>query len=61
VEDRTMKRLLFACMLLVVALAGVLHANYIERERENDLTLTEAYKNLYPETLVFDPMTNYPF
>lgn len=56
-----MKRLLFACMLLVVALAGVLHANYIERERENDLTLTEAYKNLYPETLVFDPMTNYPF
>lgn len=56
-----MKRLLFVSMLLVLALAGVLHANHIERERENDLTLTEAYKDLYPETLAFDPMTHYPF
>jgi hypothetical protein len=56
-----MKRLLFACMLLVVALAGILHANYIERERESDLTITEAYKNLYPQTIAFDPMTHYPF
>ena len=56
-----MKKLLITCILLIVALAGVLHANYIERERENDLTITEAYKNLYPETLVFYPMTHYPF
>ena len=56
-----MKRQLFACMLLVVALAGVLHANHIERERENDLTITEAYKGLYPETLNFDPIIHYPF
>jgi len=56
-----MKRLLIACILLIVALAGVLHANYIERGRENDIALTEAYKNLYPETLVFYPMTHYPF
>jgi hypothetical protein len=56
-----MKRLLITCILLVVALAGVLHANYIERERENDIAITEAYKNLYPETLAFDPMTHYPF
>jgi hypothetical protein len=56
-----MKRLLIACILLIFALAGVLQGNYIERERANDITITEAYKDLYPETLVFDPMTNYPF
>jgi hypothetical protein len=56
-----MKRLLITCILLVVALGGVLHANYIERERENNTAITEAYKNLYPETLTFDPMTHYPF
>ena len=56
-----MKKLLSACILLTFTLAGVLHANYIERERENDIAITEAFKNLYPETLVFDPMTDYPF
>jgi hypothetical protein len=56
-----MKRLLIACILLVVALAGVLHGNYIESERVKDITISEAYKDLYPETLAFDPMTDYPF
>ena len=56
-----MKRLLIACILLVIALAGVLQANHIERERENELTIAEAYKNLYPETIAFDPITHYPF
>ena len=54
-----MKRLLIACILLIVAFAGVLHGNYIERERANDITINEAYKDLYPETLAFDPVTNY--
>ena len=44
-----MKKLLIACMLLSCALAGALHADYIERERENDSVLTEAYKNVYPQ------------
>ena len=56
-----MKKLLIAFMLLSFALAGVLHADYIERERENDIALTEAYKNVYPQTLAFDQMTLYPF
>ena len=56
-----MKRLLIACTLLIVALAGVLHGNYIEREKANDITITEAYKDSYPETLVFYPMTHYHF
>ena len=56
-----MKKLLIACMLLSCALAGVLHAEYVERERESEIVLTEAYKNLYPETLAFDQMTLYPF
>jgi hypothetical protein len=56
-----MKKLLIACILLIVALAGVLHANYIERERANEIIISEAYRDLYPETLAFDPMTHYPF
>jgi hypothetical protein len=56
-----MKRLLIACILLIVALAGVLHGNYIESERANDITISEAYKDVYPETQAFDPMTDYPF
>ena len=56
-----MKRLLIACTLLIVALAGVLHGNYIETEKANGITITEAYKDSYPETLAFDPATNYLF
>ena len=56
-----MKRLLIACILLIVALAGVLHGSYIERERSNDIRISEAYKDAYPETLAFDPVTHYPF
>jgi hypothetical protein len=56
-----MKRLLIACILLIVALAGVLQGNYIERERPNDIAISEAYKKVYPETLTFDLMTHYPF
>jgi len=56
-----MKRLLIACILLVVALAGVLHGNYIERERSNDMIISEASKDAYPATLAFDLMTHYPF
>jgi hypothetical protein len=56
-----MKRLLITCILLIIALAGVLHGNSIERELANDITITEAYKDLYPETLTFDPATNYLF
>ena len=56
-----MKRLLIACTLLVVALAGVLHGNYIESERKNDMRISEAYKDLYPELLAFTPVTSYPF
>jgi hypothetical protein len=56
-----MKRLLIACIPLIVALAGVVHGNYIEHERTEEITITEAYKDLYPETLDFDPMTHYPF
>ncbi len=56
-----MKRLLIACILLIVALAGVLHGGYIESERANDIRISEAYKDLYPETLAFNPVTQYPF
>ena len=56
-----MKKLLITCILLIVALAGVLHGNYIEHERANDISISEAYKGAYPETLAFDPMTDYPF
>ena len=56
-----MKRLLIACILQIVTLAGALHANYIERERGEGITISEAYKDLYPETLAFDPVTHYLF
>jgi hypothetical protein len=56
-----MKRLVITCILLIVALAGVLQGNYIAHERPNDIAISEAYKNVYPETLTFDLMANYPF
>jgi hypothetical protein len=57
-----MKRLLLLTfILLTVTLAGLLHGNYTHRERMEYISLSEAYKNLYPETLTFDPLTNYPF
>jgi hypothetical protein len=57
-----MKRLLLLTLiLLTVTLAGVLHGNAIHHEMMEYLSLSEAYKNLYPETMPFDIMTHYPF
>ena len=60
-EVRTMKRLLIGCIVLIVAIAGVLHGGTRGYQRDNGITLSEAYKGLYPETLAFDSMPPYPF
>ena len=56
-----MKRLFFAFILVVVVLAGALHGHYTKSEMTDDITISEAYKNLYPETMHFDPMVDFPF
>ena len=56
-----MKKLLVTLSLVSVALAGVLHGNYIQNEWAEDSAMIEAYKDLYPETMPFDPMVDYPF
>jgi hypothetical protein len=55
------RRLLRTFILLTVTLGGVLHGNFIHHERMEYIPLSEAYKNLYPETLAFDQVPNYPF
>jgi hypothetical protein len=55
------RRLLLTFILLAVTLAGVLHGNYIRPERAHDIAISEAYKSVYPETLAFDQVPNYPF
>ena len=56
-----MKKLLVTLCLVSVALAGVLHDNYIQNERAEDSAMIEAYKDLYQEPMPFDPMVDYPF
>ena len=56
-----MKKLLVTLSLVSVALAGVLHGNYIKNEWAEDSAMIEAYKNLYQETMPFDQMVDYPF
>ena len=56
-----MKKLLVTLSLVSVALAGVLHGNYIQNEWAEDSAMIEAYKDLYPETMPLDPMVDYPF
>jgi len=57
-----MKRLLvLTLILLTVTLAGVLHGNATHHEMMEYISLSEAYKPLYPETMPFDIMTHYPF
>ena len=57
-----MKRLLLLTLiLLTVTLAGVLHGNVIQHDMMEYISLSEAYKNLYPETMSFDIMVHYPF
>jgi hypothetical protein len=55
------RQLLLTFILVTVTLAGVLHGSFIHHERMEYIPLSEAYQSLYPETLAFDSMTNYPF
>ena len=56
-----MKKLFVTLCLVSVALAGVLHGNYIQSEWAEDSAIIEGYKDLYQEPMPFDPMVDYPF
>ena len=57
-----MKRLLLLTLiLLTVTLAGVLHGDAIHNDMMENISLSEAYKHLYPETISFDMLIHYPF
>ena len=57
-----MKRLLvLTLILLTVTLAGVLHGDAIHHDMMENISLSEAYKHLYPETISFDMLIHYPF
>ena len=57
-----MKRLLgLTLILLTVTLAGVLQGNAIHHDMMEYISLSEAYKHLYPETMPFDILIHYPF
>ena len=57
-----MKRLLgLTLILLTVTLAGVLQGNAIHHDMMEYISLSEAYKHLYPETMPVDILIHYPF
>ena len=60
-----MKRLLLITLMLVtVALAGVLHGNYVQQESVEGNSLKVAYGACYPEgipTITRIPATSIPF
>ena len=57
-----MKRLLLLTLILVtVTLAGILHGSSIHHDIMEDISLSEAYKHLYPETMSFDMLIYYPY
>jgi hypothetical protein len=60
-----MKRLLLlTCILVTVVLAGALHGHYKHQDNGNNLSLQEAYRVQYPETIpTISPivMTTFPF
>ena len=57
-----MKRILvFTLILLTVTIAGVLQGNAIYHDMMEHISLSEAYKHFYPETMSFDILLHYPF
>ena len=57
-----MKRIvLLTLTVLTFILAGVLHGNAIHHDVMENISLSEAYNHLYPETMSFDLLIHYPF
>ena len=57
-----MKKLLALTLIVVTfTFAGILHGNAIHYDVLENISLSEAYKHLYTETMSFDMLIHYTF